>query len=554
MMKKRVYCLILGLLMLVLSFAGCGGEEVGFDDEEERLAMTINLMIPTNSSTTAEAVSAVQDALNNIFNSKLKTRVVIEAIPEDQYMERLDDKFSALETEMAEKQAAEESRKKAKKEAKKRGETLPPETTEAEVTGDETIMNDIGFSEIKYPEMTENQIDIFFMSGIDNLRRYYDAERLAILDDDIGSTSKKLSDFIYPTFMDAAKISGSSVAVINNHVIGEYVFLLIDKELADKYYYDTSEFTTLSDAVEFVEDMAVSEPDYTPFLREVDCYSFISWGDEKSFYGAEVNEANVFGKKMMPIVEFQSRKFQTHYSIMKLFKEKGYFSDDPDNDTKFAAAVMKGSLQDMESYKDKYYVTVLQNPVALNEDVYAGMFCINGYNTSKRTSRSMEILTLINTDSTVRNLLQYGIEGVNYRLVDGVVKRLNNDYSMKLVNTGNAFVAYPEEGMESNAWEYGKKQNLDSTTYSLIGYSFKEKDLALFIPSDEMYERVWGVMDSATYADLFKESDYSSDDLNPYDEVTDILRFEDRGYTSITTVSSESNFAARLAEWFNSNF
>ena len=121
MMKKRVYCLILGLLMLVLSFAGCGGEEVGFDDEEERLAMTINLMIPTNSSTTAEAVSAVQDALNNIFNSKLKTRVVIEAIPEDQYMERLDDKFSALETEMAEKQAAEESRKKAKKEAKKRG-------------------------------------------------------------------------------------------------------------------------------------------------------------------------------------------------------------------------------------------------------------------------------------------------------------------------------------------------------------------------------------------------------------------------------------------------
>ena len=70
MMKKRVYCLILGLLMLILSFAGCGGEEVGFDEEEERLAMTINLMIPTNSSTTAEAVSAVQDALNNIFNSK----------------------------------------------------------------------------------------------------------------------------------------------------------------------------------------------------------------------------------------------------------------------------------------------------------------------------------------------------------------------------------------------------------------------------------------------------------------------------------------------------
>ncbi|MBR4880544.1 MAG: hypothetical protein IKU19_01335, partial [Clostridia bacterium] len=62
-MKKRIICLLLGMLMVASSLlmAGCNTGDVGFEEEEERLATTLHLMIPTGESTTAEAVSAVQD-------------------------------------------------------------------------------------------------------------------------------------------------------------------------------------------------------------------------------------------------------------------------------------------------------------------------------------------------------------------------------------------------------------------------------------------------------------------------------------------------------------
>lgn len=557
-MKKRIICLLLGMLMVASSLlmAGCNSSDVGFDEEEERLATTLHFMIPTGDSTTAEAVSAVQDALNSIFGSKYKTKIVLDAVTEDEYLEKLTERFDAQEEAAAAAESAKESRKKAEKEAKKRGETLPPLETEPEVTGDVTVMNELGFTETLYPELEENQIDIFFLSGIDALTEFNNNERLAMLDDDLGSTSKKLADFIHPTFIEAAKLGGSSVAVLNNHTIGEYTMLLINKELADKYYYDTSNYKYITDAVDFIEDMAVSEPDYTPFLERVDAPNFLQWGSEKSFYGADINSSNIFGKTTMPIVMFQSNNFQTYFKLMKLFDEKGYFSEDPANDDKFAAAVVKGSLQDKIAYEEKYYVTVLQAPVALNEDIYAGMFCINGHNTNKEVSRAMEIITLINTDSTVRNLLQYGVEGLHYRLnASGEVVRLNDDYSMNILHTGNAFVAYPEEGMSKDAWEYGKQQNLESTTYALLGYSFKDKDRALFVPNDALYDEVWGILNSATYEDLMS----TSNEDNPFNIVTDILRFRDKignvsTYNSVTNASDESNFAGRLNEWFNDNF
>lgn len=557
-MKKRIICLLLGMLMVASSLlmAGCNNGDTGFDDEEERLATTLHLMIPTGESTTAEAVSAVQDALNSIFGSKYKTRIVIDAVSEDEYLEKLTERFDAQEKAAKEAEEAKESRKKAEKEAKKRGETLPPLETEPEVTGDVTVMNELGFTETVYPELEEHQIDIFFLSGIDNLWDFYEAERLAYLDDDLGSSSKKLADFIHPTFIEAAKLGGSSVAVLNNHTIGEYTMLLINKELADKYFYDTTEYKSLADAVEFVEDMAVSEPDYTPFLEKVDTPSFVQWGHEDAFYGADVNKSNVFGVATVPIVMFQSNSFQSYYKIMRLFEEKGYFSEDPENDEKFVAAVVKGSLEDKLAYEEDYYVTVLQNPVALNEDVYAGMYCVNGHNTNKEVSRAMEIITLINTDSTVRNLLQYGVEGLHYRLnANGEVVRINDDYSMNILHTGNSFVAYPEEGMSKDAWTYGKQQNLDSVTYALLGYSFSEKDVKLFTPNQTIYDTVWDILESATYDQLAN----TSGEENPFNAATDILRFQDKQgnvsvYNSITNATNETHFAARINEWYNSNF
>lgn len=556
-MKKRITCLFLCLMMVVptLLMAGCNREGTGIEEEEDRLAMSLSMVMVTDESTTSEAVSAVQDALNTILRSKLKTQVIITTYTEDEYLEKLDKQFDEYERAMEEAEAAEESRKQAEKEAKKRGETIATEPATEEITGDETVMNDIGFSEIKYPEVTDNEIDIFYLTGIENLYKYYEDGRLAFLDEDLGSTSKKLADYIYPTFIDAGKVEGSTVAILNNHVIGEYTMLLINKELADKYYYDPKTFTSLKAAETFIDDMAVSEPDYTPFLEEVECYDFAPWCGEDSLYGSDITSSTVYGSMPSPQYKYRSNKVQQHYTIMKRFSEAGYFSEDPANDNMFAAAIVTGSLQDKEAYEEDYYVTVLRAPTAFNEDIYQGMFCISSYCENKEVSRAMEVLTLINTDPTVRNILQYGVEGLHYRLENDAVVRLNDDYMMDIVDTGNTFIAYPEEGMSADVWEYGKRQNLDSTTYSLLGYNFSEKDRKMFNEANaDILDRVNAILDNATYADLLTESDQLSGYEAPFDAVINLARYEGANFTSITSMSNEDYFASRLSDWFTSNF
>ena len=107
----------------------------------------------------------------------------------------------------------------------------------------------------------------------------------------------------------------------------------------------------------------------------------------------------------------------------------------------------------------------------------------------------MEIITYLNTNAELRNILQYGIEGKNYELVtatdekhepmlDETGKPLvyaqalpDNTYVMDITKTGNMFIAYPN-AKESNVaegkygvmhWAIGKQQNLDAATYPTVG-------------------------------------------------------------------------------------
>jgi len=139
-----------------------------------------------------------------------------------------------------------------------------------------------------------------------------------------------------------------------------------------------------------------------------------------------------------------------------------------------------------------YSVFVAEQPRVTDEDVFSSMFAV-GADTHDE-ERAMEIITYLNTDATVRNLLQYGIEGKNYELKtvageDGTERAYaqyldTNTYWMDITKTGNMFVAYPNAA-ESNVaegeygvmhWEIGKLQNLDAATYPTVGMHFSREE------------------------------------------------------------------------------
>jgi hypothetical protein len=131
----------------------------------------------------------------------------------------------------------------------------------------------------------------------------------------------------------------------------------------------------------------------------------------------------------------------------------------------------------------EYYLYVAKYPKADEESLYGNMYAVSA--NTKNTQACVEVITLLNTDAEIRNLLQYGIkqgeqsdgQTPNYTIDEdtGELKRLNNLYMMDIEKTGNCFIAYPEEGLPADYWEDAKAQNNDAIIDPLAGFDFNER-------------------------------------------------------------------------------
>lgn len=494
-MNKKLMCLFLSTAMLLGTLAGCSsnaGEEENVEatadtEESSRRSMTLSLWLPTDKNTTEEAIEQTEAAINRLTQAKYDTAIELHAIPRDQYQSAIDARISEIEKIIEDEEIAAEEKRKLAKENKEKVEETEAETEET-VSEEETYVNDLGITVIKYPDVADTQMDIFLVQGYDNYMRYIENEQIQQLDSELTGTSKILKTYIYPTYFDLAN-QGGTYAVPNNHPAGEYQYLLVNKELVDKYDYDSSSLTTLLKCQDFIKDMGYLKDngeealkDVTPLLGAVDPSNMVYWSadGEWSIIASQITNTMSYSTKCAPRSIFSTTVYTNTLTLMKELSEAGWIGDGvADEDEKFAVGVISGDASVAEKYGDDYYVTIYAKPVFKEEDVFGSMFAVSSY--SKSLSRSMEILTYLNTSSDIRTILQYGAEGIHWQYNKEnpeVIDILSKDYSMNLLETGNVYMTYPGEGIPMSQWEYGKQQNLDSISspYIKFGTSYITDD------------------------------------------------------------------------------
>lgn len=483
-MKNKLISLLLCMLMLTsVVMTGCGLNEETEEEAEAatdttgtRTTMSLTLHIPVQDGTTDEAIAAVQDAINEITRADYKTSIILNAIPQDEYKSAVDARLTYIEEKIVEE---EEEEKRLREEAKKlreqniTTETTAEEETEETETEEETVINELGMTELKYPTIEDKQMDIFLIQGYNAYQEYVERESLSILDDELNGTSKILKTYIYPSFLNSVKLNGSTYAIPNNHMIGEYKFLLINRRLVDDYYYDIDNLTTLMKCEAFVDDMAVTEPNVTPVLSNIDPIGMKYWSADGSFSLLASSIANTASEtvKAAPKNVFSIKTFTDTIGLMKRFEEKGYIAKDPNSVEEFVIGVISGDASLAAQYEEDYYVQVYEKPRAESDDIFSAMFAVSTY--TKNLARSMEIITAINTDPELRTILQYGVQGVHYQFNEdtGLLEKLNNDYNVNIVDTGNVYMTYPGEGMSMDYWDYSKQQNQDSIVSPYLKYT-----------------------------------------------------------------------------------
>ena len=426
--------------------------------------------------------------------------------------------------------------------------------------------NELGIKELVYPAAGDNQLDIIYLSGLDMYNSYIENEWLTALDSYIATSGSKLNDYITGALLNGVKVDGATYAIPNNIQIGEYTYMLIDKELFDAYYYNHEDITTVLDCKNFLEDIALTQPDVIPLDASFkDCMDLFVWywnidcGEDEfgdNYYTINTdNEFSIVGKVYGDPANvsrgkidlgfnslFADAEYREIFLGLKDYEYNGYYAKEDDTREKAAVsfvngtyAIKKAALENEGVYTDEsgkeYYAYVVKYPEADETSLYGNMYAVSA--NSSHVSACIQVLTLLNTNSELRNILQYGIKGTHYVIDENTntLRRLNDDYLMDIEKTGNCFIAYPEEGLPMDYWENSKKQNNDALIDPLLGFDFNaqlaEYDAVL---ADKLLENA-GVLTANVLADI--------EDCQSYDELYELICNSNTGIAKMLETDCE---------------
>ncbi len=104
---------------------------------------------------------------------------------------------------------------------------------------------------------------------------------------------------------------------------------------------------------------------------------------------------------------------------------------------------------------------------------------MNGiYAGCKHPEKALQLLELVNTDSKVRDMFFYGVEGDNFRYTaDGKVEKLNTDWSMAGYTQGTFFNVTQLADVEVNEWEEVKALNAAATPSVMLGFDMDTSEV-----------------------------------------------------------------------------
>ncbi len=223
-MKKRILSLVLCTLIVATLLVSCGKTDLDKAEDyinthslrESEPYVTLNLYIPVKSVSN-DAAREMQNEFNKVIEPKYKTRIAFHLVPEAEYEQTV------------KAQAA-----------------LAKENAEAELDKTPAGIGD------NFPKENNFQFDIFVATGKSMIQSFISADYLMDLTEPLTTTyNRKLSDqtqynsipsVIYENAVFTSTVDGNTVnryyGVPSNFLIGQYTYYIINKENADKYYFN----------------------------------------------------------------------------------------------------------------------------------------------------------------------------------------------------------------------------------------------------------------------------------------------------------------------------
>lgn len=312
------------------------------------------------------------------------------------------------------------------------------------------------------------------------------------LDDLIRNT--EMYQRIDSRFWEAAKVQGKIYGVPSEKELGNMPMWVFTKEYVDKYEIPYKEIHTLEDLEPWLKIIQENEPDVVPLYITKD-YTAPTYMDKiEDPIGIEYGDATLTVKNV-----FETERMKNTLNTMRKYYKAGYINKDAataSDDKTRKRFVTKGDGQPYAEViwgKELGYevvVSPIMKTSITNASARGALTAVNAQ--SEHPDKAIELLNLINTDAYLRNLLNYGIEGVHWEkakvldeeakkaegkpfIYDTKVKLIKDkfrDYSVPYWVQGGLFNTYVLENEPVDKWAAFKAFNDASEEAPSFGFDF----------------------------------------------------------------------------------
>lgn len=486
-MKKGILCILLAIVMIVPLFTACQSES----DLSGSEVSIYTLYTIKDEKTTEKAVREVELALNRILFYRLGVILDLVMVNEDEYEELIDKKFD----DMAEYEAYKKEQSKNNKN-NKNNKTSSEETSKDVMDGDKIL--DL-LADGKDIPLENPRLDIFLVRGYDNYYELATTNKLAALDEKLDNEAKALKSYIHSTIFNAATVNDKVYGVPVNAPIGEYTYFIYDTELLEKFEIDPKTISSLEDLQSYLEIVKTNESDVIPLKNAV-------VSPDMNFLGEEGFPLIANDKEVSNT--YENAAIIDYYSMIARYKALGYIGDEvaegETDNNRYAVRIETGNKdiieQNLPESSKGYTFSTFSAPLATNETAIDNIFCVSKYVVSNELTDVMEIVTALNTDADLMNLLTYGVEKTHYDLNDNnQVERLEtvDPYIMNPNYCGNCFITYTLDGENPKKWDNYSQQNQEAIPSPALGFT---QSLTKFEYKDEEDKEV--TIYEPNYADI----------------------------------------------------
>ena len=179
---------------------------------------------------------------------------------------------------------------------------------------------------------------------------------------------------------------------------------------------------------------------------------------------------------------FETSYAQETLQLLHRYYQAGYINQDASLRTSFSRfqgeqvflRLSTGGPDASTSYSTDFgYPIVAQqvsDSIATTESAQGGIMVVNA--NTKHPELCLTFLNAVNTDPEVRNLLNYGIEGVHYTLTEeDQVQRISNAYRGVPYTQGNWFILKTTVGERLDKWALYQDFNDNTAESPLLGFT-----------------------------------------------------------------------------------